>query len=746
MPVLESRLVIKAFDETGKAFAEVEKRIASLEKAALSVEKVMSSLGKVTSEAGLFAGVAQREDMDAAISKMERLIRVTEEAAKAQKTLAQSARGAAGALEGEGSVGEAGMRRVSRGTRGATRVVASGKGGGEHGNGLFKGLVEMEASEKIVEAGKKAIEGAADLEQLRFRIRELSRKDPSEAELADRLAGNVALKYPSITMAKALDTYIELRANSVDASGRIDPAVAERNLMAGARAQNAAGALGIDMTPEDLQNLLKGVEGSGRANDPKAVTKITDAYLRAKQIFGTAIAASMIRDYTANAKSSNFSIGEDQFYLSNLVSMSEGNASRLGNEVNQTLATMVGGHMTKGTGAWMVAHGLARADQIVKTGPGSVLVKGGLKDEATLSTNQKLWANTTLRKAIEDSGAISDDKIAARAAILRADMLRSNPNEPVDEHFLREHAEEGLISAEIAKTGMRTSVTDRLAHFIGNNRLIERDTSAMLNASGLDAGERISQNSSAAFKEMTSAASNFADMAASPAVKAAGPVLDRLARELAKVSHSLLDFEKAHPQAATAGSFGALAAGAATAGWLGWKAWGAVSGLFGGGGSGAAVGGAGGAATGAGALGWGGVGALAPMAGVAAGGGVAYSLYEWLKNYHDPGVSDFDLERSRRSGQVAHPGGFVYDPEAHHGAALSGLGEQHGPIQVDSTVHGEATITGRFVVEAGSELLSIVNKALNISQQVALNPVATGHAGAMNSDAAPAHVGGIGHM
>ena len=117
-----------------------------------------------------------------------------------------------------------------------------------------------------------------------------------------------------------------------------------------------------------MQNLLKGVEGSGRANDPKAVEKITDAYLRVKQVFGTAIASSMVRDYVANAKSSNFSIGDDQFYRANSVRMSEGNSSRLGNEVNQTLATMVGGHMTKATGQWMVHHGLATKEQISKQG------------------------------------------------------------------------------------------------------------------------------------------------------------------------------------------------------------------------------------------------------------------------------------------------------------------------------------------------------------------------------------------
>ena len=45
-----------------------------------------------------------------------------------------------------------------------------------------------------------------------------------------------------------------------------------------AQAQTAALALGTEITPEDAQNLLKAVEGSGRAGDPTAVGKMFDAY------------------------------------------------------------------------------------------------------------------------------------------------------------------------------------------------------------------------------------------------------------------------------------------------------------------------------------------------------------------------------------------------------------------------------------------------------------------------------------
>src|SRR6185437_6756487 len=102
MSGLEFHLTIRAADETAKAFADVQKRIEALEKSALQVERVFANLGRVTNEASLFSSIAQREDMNAAIANMEKLIAMTERAAAAQKGLANAARSASGAIRGEG--------------------------------------------------------------------------------------------------------------------------------------------------------------------------------------------------------------------------------------------------------------------------------------------------------------------------------------------------------------------------------------------------------------------------------------------------------------------------------------------------------------------------------------------------------------------------------------------------------------------------------------------------------------------
>lgn len=443
----------------------------------------------------------------------------------------------------------------------------------------------------ILEGEKHAVETAAEVEQLRFRVREVSRKDPSEAPFADKLADDVAAQFPAITRAKAYDTYLELRANaaSADPNVGIDQEKARRNLMAAAKAQTAGLALGFDFTPEDTQNLLKAVEGSGRADDPKAVDKITDAYVRAKQVFGTAIASSMVRDYVANAKSANFSIGDDQFFLANMVRMSEGNASRLGNEVNQTMASLAGGAMKKQAGDWFVEHGLARADQIEKTGGGNVRVRGGLKDSATLQTDQATWAATTLRAAIEAKGALSEDKVKARMDMLRGQELKRNPKAEIDDRFLRERAEEGLIAADLAKTGLRSTVTDNLAHFIGNQRLIERDIGQLQNASGTDAATRLAENPIAAFKELGDAISNFSGVLAGPAIKDIGPALDAMARGVAALSAAAQAFNTAHPDLAKALSGATLIGGAGLGGYLSWKLLSGFGAIMTGGAGGAAL-------------------------------------------------------------------------------------------------------------------------------------------------------------
>ena len=64
------------------------------------------------------------------------------------------------------------------------------------------------------------------------------------------------------------------------------------------------------------------------------------------------------------------------------------------------------------------------------------------------------------------------------------------------------------------------------------------------------------------------------------------------------------------------------------------------------------------------------------------------------------------------------------------------------PQHVD--VSGQATVQTNVTVTASSDLISIVNAAKSVSAQMALNPVAGGHDGRMDSDAAPLARGALG--
>jgi hypothetical protein len=115
----------------------------------------------------------------------------------------------------------------------------------------------------------------------------------------------------------------------------------------------------------------------------------------------------------------------------------------------------------------------------------------------------------------------------------------------------------------------------------------------------------------------------------------------------------------------------------------------------------------------------------------------------------DAALTDADLERSRRSRMTYHPGGWVDDPEAARGRALSHLiegGHATAAPPQEVNVTGQATVTGNFTVTASSELLRIINQNVQTSTQVPLNPVQGGHSGRMDSDAAPLGHSGIGHQ
>src|SRR6202453_1086780 len=532
MPVLESRLVIGAKDETGAAFASIQKHIADIDKQVATFDKLRTATSKVAgANDPLIAGIdraakslAEEKTAAEALSRaMASGVVSAEEMAGVQGRLARETTAATRAMSRQAEEAATSARKVTR--------SREGKSGGLGGIGT--GLTAVAAGAagvlipfEVYEGGKKALEASASLEQQKLRVREVSGGDKTESSFAEQLAAEVAAKYPAITQEKALDTYLELRGNAANQNGTINQETARRNLMTVSQAQTAAVAIGTEITPEDAQNLLKAVEGSGRAGDPTAVGKMFDSYIRAKQVFGSAIDSEKVRDYVQNAKGANFGIGEDQFFWQNIVRMTEGNASRLGNETAQTLQTLVGGHATKQTAKWLVDMGLATG--FTPQGGGAATIHG-LKGSDTLQVNKMDWVNQVLLPALQKHGVLSEENIKNREALLRKD------NPQIDERTARERAEAGLISSAVAQSGMRTTVTDNLAHAIANELLISRDVEQMKGSSGLSAAADVGKNPIAAMKGFTGSIENFAAVVGGPLMGPAAKALDSLA-------HSIEDF------------------------------------------------------------------------------------------------------------------------------------------------------------------------------------------------------------
>src|ERR1700677_2103975 len=529
MPVLESRLVIGAKDETGAAFASIQKHIADIDKQVATFDKLRTATSKVAgANDPLIAGIdraakslAEEKTAAEALSRAMSLgVGGAEEMAAVQGRLPRETSAATRAMSRQAEEAATSARKVTR-----SREGKSGGFGEMVGAGMAAGAGSL-APFAAYEGGKKALEASADLAQLKLRVREVSGGDKTESSFAEQLAAEVAAKYPAITQEKALDTYLELRGNAANQNGSINQVTARRNLMTVSQAQTAAVAIGTEITPEDAQNLLKAVEGSGRAGDPTAVGKMFDSYIRAKQVFGSAIDSSKVRDYVQNAKGAKYGIGEEQFFWQNIVRMTEGNASRLGNETAQTLQTLVGGHATKQTAKWLVDMGLATG--FTPQGGGAATIHG-LKGSDVLQVNQMDWANQVLLPALQKHGVLSEENIKNREALSRKD------NTQRDERTARERAEAGLISSAVAQSGMRTTVTDNPAHTIANELLISRDVEQMKGSSGLSAAADVGKNPIAAMKEFTGSIENFAAVVGGPLMGPAAKALDSLA-------HSIEDF------------------------------------------------------------------------------------------------------------------------------------------------------------------------------------------------------------
>jgi hypothetical protein len=229
MPVLESRLVIGAKDETGGAFASVKAQISQLDKSIAVFDKMATSVGKVakSTDPMLVAINASVRAMNEARSAVAGLAEGTDVAAGAQRTLGEAIMSTTRMMVAQGVAAARVAKEIVTSQKGVAKGVVKGatEGGGVLGIGAVGGAVLGGGALPAMAAGYaawKGLEASATREQNQLKISGVAGANAAtESPFADSLAADVAEKYPAITQAKALETYIELRGNSLNQDGTI---------------------------------------------------------------------------------------------------------------------------------------------------------------------------------------------------------------------------------------------------------------------------------------------------------------------------------------------------------------------------------------------------------------------------------------------------------------------------------------------------------------------------------------------
>lgn len=474
------------------------------------------------------------------------------------------------------------MERVSRRSQAVQNHINNPprlRTGGANGS-PFVDAAQMAGGHGMVRGSVNMVTQGAHQESAANRIRNTSGGE-AEVAVAKSIADEVSSMYPSTSKEQSLRDYVEFRslAGTGDANAPIDFEKMRKDAMTIAKARAALRSSDYDLTDHDIRNLSLALEGSGRAGDPNAIQNIMEAFVRAKQVFGVAVHSDSLRDYVQNAKASNFAMSDPAFYGSTLSRLSQGNASRLGNQASQVMTTLVGGKMTKMGAEWLSNVGLIAPDQIKSGGGGKFYIDGDVKGVEQLSTDPTAWSQQVLMPALQAAGFLAKEKIDARMKVLRDADPKSNA------HVIEERAIHGLVADALMKTGFRSTVTDFLAHAIGNELITQRGVEQMNAAKGLGASETLGQNPVAAFGELTTSIANFGAVLTSPAMQQAGGVMHSLAAGISSVTQSLKTWQDDNPNAAKAAGVAAPAAAAAAGGWVTWKGASSLWNRFGGGGA-----------------------------------------------------------------------------------------------------------------------------------------------------------------
>ena len=738
MAGLEAVLRVTAQDDTGKALAAIKEKILGIEKTVGGMTKFTDAIAKTTKATDPWASSllnaqkalgGQRNEIAGVISMMDRIVGPTERAASAQRALARSVETATSAISRQAST----ARSAERTSGGVGGHGGGGRAGGGHGGlvGMlpFAGPAIERGAERLVEAGASVQE----------EIARLKAAGATDADI-DRAQGDwrrVSQNYAGVKETDYLAGYQSARVVAPNEAFEM----AER----GAKYKLALRNSGLPSTEFDVENVMKmmdelGLKDGGQRDD------FINQTLKTQQTFGDQIKTETMLSAIRNAKQSMYDWSPD-FRNKYFPTLLQASGQQGGTEIMTAFNNWVGGHMT---------HAELKA-----------MAAAGFVDPKNLMYNK--------------TGDIKGIKPGSH--MYKADLFKSDIADWSwdfhDTFMKRKGSTEGKFDDLVAT--LPRNMAALISFWVHNEDRVKRDAATREGAVGslASGNDYLAKNPGAGLEALTDSLSAFLGVVSQPAMGLAGKSLAAFAEGWQKLAATYDLLAKQHPDAATVLGVGGGAGAGAAGGWLSWKMFSGIGNFLGFGG-GAAEGGAAGAA--AGAVGGGLFGAIAKRLGILGAvigatefldpkgnfGGLTSGVDKWVKDHL--GFDPSNVPLPSFGGGVRPPSYysprimtreqlFAHENELHplirgqrdmemaRAGALSHLadgGHAPAPAAQHVDVQGQATINGTIRVEAGSELLRIVNQAVSISQQIALNPTAGRHSGRMDSDASPLGRGGIG--
>jgi hypothetical protein len=722
MPVLESKLIIGAKDETGGAFAAIKERIAGLDKQVATFDKLMAATRKVASA------------NDPMIAGIDRAARSLQEEKVAAEALSRAMSLGVGSAEEMSAVQSRLARSTSEATRAMTRqadeaVIASrrvkkeAKGGGLVGMG--GGLVGMMVGYQVGELGIKAIEAGATLDQTLAKLR-TSGTPAADIDQARAGYADFAKTHVGMTEAEYLTKFSEARTMSTD------PLKTTREM---AQLSLALKNSGVETTPDEVRSFVKSVDEMSLP--PAEQEKLLDRFAKIKQLYGNNITGETY--LAAQRRSSMSAYGwDDKFRENYFPFMLQSLGVTSGNDMMTAYSNYVGKHMQHTELMNLAKYGFIRPEDEVLNKVGDIK---GLKPGA------KVWEE---------------------------DVMKSNPAQfawDMHQKFMsHKGATEDQFSSFVAT--LPRAMGAMIEFFTHGQGMAARDLALGKNPVGLAAAgsDYAANNPIAALGALRTSIEQFGAALTSGPVQQAGKQLVDLSRDITAAAANVSAFEKDHPGATKAGTYatevggGLLALGVAAkfASWIGGglKSVFTLGGLLSRGGgavAGAVAGGEAGAE--AGALG-------GPLGSVALGvGGLALGAA-----LNTPTGRSLVAAVTDKVGEMVFgPASAAPKPTEHNWGPWHAGGSPSGPIMPKSWTPSGVSLSGGadnaklaaaaampVNVQGQAELQQTLNITIQLDPEIRAQimaarsasvtiPLIGGGSGRMDSDAGP-HRSGIGSM